>query len=265
MRGISNYVAAIITVAMIFTSIAFFISFMLRQIEVSNYALNTMVKISDRAREDLGISYVFPDNKTIIITIVNRGTIETTLAYVVFIDKNFTVHEVNVNTTTIPISAITNLRLQLPIPLNEIEAIKITTKRGNVFDVLSSLEKPLSMTIITNTTKVSPSGYVEVTVLVKNNLFRNILLDRSNMNITFVDHVTGEDLSQYFVQVEIFPDEPLVLPQGGQLIYRIVYKYGGGLPAGTTVDIIINVDTTTTTYEEVYSSATLYYAFRVTS
>ena len=72
MRGISNYVAAVLTVAMIFTSIAFFISFMLRQIEISNYALNTMVKISDRARENLGISYVFPNNQTIIITIVNR-------------------------------------------------------------------------------------------------------------------------------------------------------------------------------------------------
>lgn len=263
MRGISNYVAAIITVAMIFTSIAFFISFMLRQIEISNYALNTMVEISDRAREDLGISYVFPDNQTIIITIVNRGTIETTLAYVLFIDKNFTVHEISVNASSIPISAVMNLRLQLPVPLNEIEAIKIATTRGNVFDVLSSLEKPLSITLMINTTSVSPSEYVEIIILVKNNLFRNVLFDESCINVSFIDHVTGKDVSSYFVKTNIFPAEPLVLPQGGQIIYRVTYKYGGGLSSGSIIDVVVNINTMTTVYEEIYSSATLYYAFQV--
>ncbi len=262
MRGISNYVAAVLTVAMIFTSIAFFISFMLRQIEISNYALNTMVKISDRARENLGISYVFPNNQTIIITIVNRGTIETTPTYVIVIDKNFTMYKVSVNATSIPIGAVVNLKLQLPIPRNQLEAIKVATERGNVFDVLSSTVRPLDMFITTNTTYVGVNDYVEIDIVIKNNLYRSVLLDRQYINLTLVDHVTGEDITQYFVEEGHYPDEPIAIPPGGQVTYKIIYRYGGGLPYTTRVDIVVNINTVTTMYEEVYSSATSYYAFK---
>jgi hypothetical protein len=260
-RGISNYIAAVITVTMIFTSLAFFISTMIKQVEISNYALNNMVSISDRARENLGISYIFPDNESIIITIVNRGTIEVTLSYVVFIDKHDNVYTINVNSTTIPISSIVNLKLQLPIPRDEIDSIKIATMRGNMFDVLSSIEEPIDMIIYTNATTLKTGDEIEVVVIVKNTLYRNILLERTNFNITFVDHVTGENITRYFLLEEYYPDEPLVLPQGGETIYRFVYQYEGGLQTGTIADIYVRVYTTTTTYEEVYSSAHLYYAF----
>jgi len=263
-RGISNYVAALMTVTMIFTSVAFFITFMLRQVETTNYALNTIVKLSDRAREDLGISYVIIGDESMIVTIVNRGTVEVSLAQIVYLDRDMNAHILKINGTIIPIGGILNLNLTLPVPASNLRSVKITTTRGNVFDVLSSTVKPLGMIILVNATSLKPGDYFEVLIIVRNALAREVLLEVSSFNVSLVDHVTGSDLTHYFAYTSYFPPEPVQIPPDGECIFRIVYQYSGGL-SESVVDVVVLVNAYTTTYEVVYSSAALYYAFTTIS
>ncbi len=263
MKGITNYIAALITAAMIFTSVAFFITSMLQQVNISNYALNTMVEVSDRSRENLGISYVFKGNDTLVLTIVNAGSVEVTLAHVAFIDKDLNLYKISVNATTIPIGSIITLWLQLPVPPDQIESIKITTTRGNVFDVLSSREKPLNIVVLVNTTSVAPADYFEVELIIVNSVFRNIELSTSDISVDFINHVTGENITTYFTLRKAYPPDPVVIGSGQEVVYRLVYKYSGGLVSGLPIDIRVYIDTVTVSYEEVHSSAELIYAFNV--
>jgi len=263
-RGISNYVAALMSVTMIFTSVAFFITFMLRQVETTNYALNTIVKLSDRAREDLGISYVITGNKSMFVTIVNRGSVEVSLVHVVYLDRDMNAYILTINGTVIPIGGILNLNLTLPVPVSNLRSVKITTTRGNVFDVLSSTVKPLETIILVNATRLQPGSYFEVAIIARNTLPRELQLEFSSFNISFIDHVTGSDLTSYFAYTSYFPPEPVLVPPGGECVFRIVFKYGGGL-SGKIVDVAVLVNAYTTTYEEVYSSAVLHYAFTTIS
>jgi len=263
-RGISNYVAALMTVTMIFTSVAFFISFMLRQVEMTNYALNTIVRLSDRAREDLGISYVMIGDKNMIVTIVNRGSVEVSLAHIIYLDRDMNAYILRINGTVIPIGGILNLNLTLPVPASNLRSVKITTARGNVFDVLSSTVKPLETIILVNATSLKPGDYFEVLIIARNTLTREVLLEFSSFNISFIDNATGSDLTSYFNYISYFPPEPVQVSPGGECVFRIVYRYGGGL-SGKIVDVVVLINAYTATYEEVYSSTTLYYAFTTAS
>ncbi len=262
MKAITNYIAAVITAAMIFTSVAFFITSTLRQVEISNYALNTMVQLSDRAREVLGIGYVFNAN-TIVLTIVNAGGIDVGLNHVVFIDKNLSVYKVNVNSTTIPIGSIVNLEIPLPTSSSNIYSIKITTSRGNVFDVLSATYKPIDVIAYVNITRSSVNDRFEVTIYIRNSIPRSLLLSYSDLHISFINHVSGSNVTRYFTLKQVYPSETILLKPGEQVVYHYVYEYSGGLTADTPIDITIFIDTETDTLETIYSSTTLSYAFLI--
>ncbi|MEM4696153.1 MAG: hypothetical protein QW170_02735, partial [Desulfurococcaceae archaeon] len=62
MKAISNYIAAIITVSMIFTSIFFLVNTMIRQSRLSGYALNNMSLMIDKARESINVDYIVRKN-----------------------------------------------------------------------------------------------------------------------------------------------------------------------------------------------------------
>lgn len=261
MRAITNYVAALVTITMIFTSVAFFISTLIRQGQLSNYALNVMVSVSDRARENLAISSIVRGN-SLIITIVNLGTIEVSPTYIVFIDKNLNTHKLKINGTTIPIGSIINLRIPLPVPYAELESVKLTTLRGNVFDVLVSTHKPVLMTILANKTIIELNDMFEINVFIENNLFKDLLIKPDDFTVSFINYVNGNDLTHYFVLKNTFPDEPVILRKGEKTVFRFIYQYSGGLVPNTPVSIRIDLNTLTTSYEEIYSSTYSIYSFR---
>ncbi|OYT38642.1 MAG: hypothetical protein B6U89_05500 [Desulfurococcales archaeon ex4484_58] len=260
MKAITNYIAAIITATMIFTSVAFFIISSLRQIELSNYALNTMVEISDRARERLSISYVIR-NQTIIITLVNTGSTDVTLKHAIVIDQNLTVYKLDVNYTTITMGSVTNLELPLPVPPDQLYTVKLTTTRGNVFDVLSSMIKPIDIYVFVNETSIQTNQRFEIKLVIRNNLHTTLTIKSGDIDISFINHVTGENISTYFTGEKVFPNKPIEIQPSQQVIYVFVYEYSGGLTAGTPVDIDVFVHALTIRLEDVYSSITSIYCF----
>jgi hypothetical protein len=258
MRSISNYIAALITAAMIFTSIAFFISTNIRQVEISNYAMNTMVQLSDRARENLAISYVFTGNNKIIISLINTGSIDITLSYIIFIDKYLNTYTYSLN-LTIPIGTAYNLRYTLPFDKSKLYDIKITTSRGNIFDVLSPTIQPIDTIIYPNTTRIKPVSEFMINIVIKNRIPSEIIIYTDSIKVSFINYVSGENITKYFILENITPSTPIVLKPGDELIITEKYIYVGGISSETPIDIYVLIHTITSTSQEVYSSTTLNY------
>ncbi len=258
-KAISNYIAALITAAMIFTTIAFFVTTSTKQIQVSNYALNTMVEISDRARENLAINTIFIGNRTI-ITIVNKGTIDVQLSHILFITKRMSTFKYNVNATIIPIGGIVNLNYVLPVSRDNIYDILITTSRGNVFSALYSVDKPLSITVIPSDRIISLNEKFNLTIIITNNIGSEIVLNTLDFNISF--YSGGADISQYFALKEVFPRSPVYLAPGEQIVYQFTYEYGGGAPTGI-VDLKIVIHAVSVNGEELYSYSYVKYLFEI--
>lgn len=263
MKALTNYIAALITVSMIFLTVAFFITSIGRQVEISNYALNSMVQISERGKEVLGITYIVRNN-TILLTLVNNGGLDISLREVVIIDKDLRVYKRSVNTTTIPIGSIINLNITLPVPFSRIYSIKITTFRGNVFDVLSSPTKPLDIRMYVNVSRIDVNDVVELTLNIYNGVPKRVIIDPTAVSITFTDHGSGRDVSNSFTLVDYYPSQPIYVNTGEQLNIRFVYKYGGGLASGTSIDITAYLNTYTSSLETIYGSGSLIYGFKIT-
>lgn len=237
MRAISNYIAALIAASMIFTSIAFLISLSLRQVELSNYALNTMVEISDRTRENVATSYVIEDNY-MILTIANIGEIDVELHYLVFILRNLTAIKVALNDTRIAIGTIATLRIRLPTDMARIDSVKLVTKRGNVFDVFASKKKPVQVTVDTNTTTVAPGETIELRIIIHNYLNEKIIVSPDYIETYFFDN--DDNLTTLFTRLDTSYPPPgtyTELGPGETTRFIILYKYNGGADPGTPVDI----------------------------
>ncbi len=260
MKAISNYIAALITVAMIFTTISFFVITSTRQVQLSNYALNTMVQISDRAREDLAISSVIRGNY-LYLTLVNTGAIDVKLEHLLIITKNLRLYKTIINGTTVPMNTIINLSFKLPVNRSDIYSIKITTSRGNVFDVLSPRNKPLKLYVLPGRRRIGANTDFNLTIIVYNNIGSSLILKPSDFNISFISSL-GNDVSDYFVLVTAYPREDISLKPGQQVVYQFTYEYGGGL-AGQHIDISIFIDTHTVFGEEILDSSYIVYAFTV--
>ncbi len=259
-KAISNYIAALITVAMIFTTISFFIITSTRQVQLSNYALNTMVQISDRAREDLAISSVIK-HRRLYLTLVNTGTLDVTLEHLLIITKNLKLYKKVINGTVIPMNTIVNLEFNLPVPRDEIYSIKITTTRGNVFDVLSPKNKPLNLYIIPENRVITANERLNITIIVYNNIGSIIQLKPSDINISFIKYLeTGSaDVSDRFVLKNVYPDDIIDLKPGQQVVFVFTYEYGGGITA-SRIDLSILIDTHTIYGEEILVSSYTAYA-----
>jgi len=262
-KAISNYVAAVLTISMIFLSISFYISSMLKQVELSNLALNTMVKITDRAREDLAISYSFSENNTLVLTIINKGTIEVYPSYLVVYDKNMSVYTISINYTRIPIGSVVNLFIKLPCKFEEVYSIKLTTTRGNVYDVLSTSSKPLFILIIPETDRVVANESFTFMIAIRNDLIKPIILTPDSFDISFIDHVSGDNLTDKFKLESINPDATVMISQNEQIIYRFTYKYTGGLQNGTSIDLLVKITCYTANYEEIHMWITAQYLITV--
>jgi len=262
-KAISNYVAAVLTISMIFLSVSFYISSMLKQVELSNLALNTMVKITDRAREDLAISYSIYENNTLVLSIINKGTIEVYPSYLVVYDKNMSVYTISVNYTRVPIGGVINLYVKLPCSFDRVYSIKLTTTRGNVYDVLSTSSKPLLVVIIPGTEKVVANESFTFMIVIRNDLIKPIILTPDSFDISFIDHVTGSNLTDKFKLESISPDVAVMLNQNEQIIYRFTYQYTGGLQNGTSIDLLVKITSYTVNYEEIYIWVTSKYLITI--
>ncbi len=261
MKAISNYIAALITVAMIFTTIAFFVTTSTRQIQVSNYALNTMVEISDRAREGLAVNTLFLGNR-MLLSIVNKGTIDVRLSHIVFITKNMRSIEYTVNATIVPVRGIVNLNYTLPVPRSELYDILITTARGNVFSALYSAEKPLTILIIPSDRAIRGSERFNLTIIIINNIDLSLIINPNDINITFIKG--SIDVSRYFGLKDLFPDTSIELAPGEQIVFQYTYEYSGGVGPGI-IDLNVIVHSISINGEELYGYSHSTYLFEVLS
>ncbi len=236
MKAISNYIAALIAASMIFTSIAFLISLSLRQVELSNYALNTMVEISDRSRENIATSYVI-DGNTMILTIANVGEIDVELQYLVFIFKNLTAVKKMLNNTRVATGTLVTLRIALPVDISRIDSAKLVTKRGNVFDIFASKARPLQVIVDTNTTIVSPGETIELRIYIYNYLNEKILVSPDDIKAYFYSDTTN--LTSNFTRGTEYPPPGtyVELEPGESTRMIILYTYNGGIAPGTPMDI----------------------------
>ncbi len=260
LKAISNYIAALITVTMIFTAIAFYITTSIRQVQISNYALNTMVEISERARENLALSSVI-NGQNITITIVNRGTLDTPLSHLVIVSKTLKVYEYTINGTTVPVGGIVNLRFQLPVPPDQIYNIMLITYRGNVFDVLSTTSKPLTIYITLSDRLISPGEKFNISIVIINNIGSTLRISPDYISIYFRNETAN--LTSYFVVNNVFPDETISIGPSQQVILTYTYEYVGGL-SPTYVDIYILIEPRSIFGEHVYSSTYVHYCLKTT-
>ncbi len=232
MKGISNYIAAIITVSMIFTSIAFLISILLRQAEVGTEALNTMVEVSERAREKLSISYHIKSSDTIEFILTNVGDIDVLLTYIVVTYDDATVDIINIGSLIVPVGRSTRYTLVLNRSVDDVSSIKILTYRGNSFDVYTHVTKLVSTTIICNTTTVYLGDVLEIRVVIKNMFSQGIQLSIDDINVTFTTYPSGTNVTDRFELIDSYPDEVVIEPvEETAFVFR--YRYLGGLGDST--------------------------------
>uniref|UniRef100_A0A7C4DAX5 Uncharacterized protein n=1 Tax=Staphylothermus marinus TaxID=2280 RepID=A0A7C4DAX5_STAMA len=262
MKAITNYVAALLTLTMIFTSVAFFVSTMIKQSQFSSETMRVMVNVSDRAREYLGIGYVVQGNR-LILTIINLGTIEVTPTYIVYIDKDLNVIYEELKGISIPIDSIVKLNLSIPKPFTELRSIKLTTLRGNVFDVLVPTYKPLSITALVNRTLIGLNDVFELTLIIENNLFKDIVIKPDDFTIRFINHINNTEVNTYFFLKKVFPEDPVILRKSEKIVFKFIYQYSGGIVSETPIDIKIDLTILTVNYEEVYTSTYVTYLFKL--
>ncbi len=239
MKAISNYVAAIITVSMIFTSIAFLISILLRQAEVGTEALNTMVEVSERACEKISISYHIKSNDTIEFIITNLGDIDVILTYAVITYKDAKTDVVDLGSLIVPIGKSIRYTLTLNRSVYDVMSIKILTYRGNSFDVYTHVVKPVSITILSNTTMLYPGEAVEIKIVVKNKFSKTILFSVDKINLTFTTYPGETNVTEYFTLLYRYPDE-IYLKPGEETSFTLIYRYNGGL-GEETINAIVSI------------------------
>ncbi|MEM4431311.1 MAG: hypothetical protein QXO78_01050 [Desulfurococcaceae archaeon] len=266
MKAISNYIAAIITVSMIFTSIFFLVNTMIRQSRLSGYALNNMSLMIDKARESINVDYIVrKNNDSWILTlyIYNRGEVDILVNNIILVLRNLTVYKYNVS-YTVPLGSISRINLTLKYDLSEILSIKITTLRGNVFDILIKTQAPIDKLILVNATKIITGSAFEITLVISNRMNKGVIVNPARINLSFVNYISKEYIGDYFEQIYRFPEDAIILNPGSQVNIRYVYRYRGGLSIPTIVDLTIYLDLETVEYEYLESSGYITYLFVIT-
>ncbi len=238
MRAISNYIAAIITVGMIFTSIAFLISLTLRQAQVSTEAMNAMVEIAERAREKLGISYSVVDNTTVKLTLTNLGDIDIILSYVLVFYKDLSMQEIKLNNTALPKREVLILNIKLKEDFNNVTGIKILTFRGNIYDVFSSAIKQYITWYMADKEYLDPNTSFILRIFVENNLLNKVTLNTSLITLSFLNTTTDENITSLFKINSVFPD--IIELDAGEkttIVYNITYL--GGVKGYTDLMVVL--------------------------
>jgi len=258
-KGISNYIAAIITVSMIFTSVAFLISLTLRQAKLSTDAMNTMAEIAERAREKLGVSYILLDDYHVKVTMTNLGDIDIILSYIIITYNDLSVQKISMNNLAIPVGEVYTYVLNLNKSFGNVSSIKILTYRGNVFDLFATAYKPYTLTALVNREYINSSVSFKLRIIVENNIPSTITMDPKTVKIYFYNHTTGDNITSYFTITSYFPNTT-TLDSGEKTIFVYQISYSGGLKGYVDIVVIVSgVDDYGNSIDQTLMEKTIFY------
>lgn len=257
MKAISNYIATLITVSIIFSSVFFVVTTMMLQSRVGTQSFIKMAEMVDKAREAISMDYVV-NGRNFTLMIFNKGDIDVTVGKLVIIDKHIRNYTFTFS-KTIPIGSVDYVNVALPVEFNQIISMKLITARGNVFDVLARREPLITLKIDVNVTEVSVNETLRVDVTLTNTLSKTIFIEPKEISIRFINHYDLSDVTHRFKLIKTTPSTKVALTPGSTLIIRCYYTYTGGLNPGTPVDVKIQLIAETIDYETVSTSAEVIY------
>lgn len=260
-KAISNYVATLITVSIIFSSVFFVFTTMMMQSRVGTQSFIKMAEMVDKAREAVSMDYVV-NGRNLTLMVFNKGDVDVTLSKIVIIDNKINNYTFTLD-KTIFTGSIAYTSILLPVDFNQIISMKLITARGNVFDILARREQLIPLKIETNAASLSPNDTFRITITVTNTIGKTIIIDMNDVHVSFINRVDSSDVTDKFRLIKIIPSAKIALTPGSSLIIRCDYVYAGGLNPGTPLDARVNLKATTVDYELLYAYSSVVYILLV--